>query len=425
MNCFNCGSQVQGEHKTCPYCGKSLQIVPDYSAFDEEDINILMEETPVAPKPQSKPAPKRPTERENERIRARKQREKQRALERKKKIQLIIVILSVIAICGMLFAAFFVVSDMIEKNNAGSVNYQVNQAESALKAGNYKLAEEYYLKAVKLDPSDIDIRFAIADMYKQAKNTEKMLDAYYDVLELDSQNYVAYKALYQYYNSQNDVEAILELRKGVTDSRVLGLFEDYAVESPKIYVKGGTYQGAIDVMVSAKLNYEIYYTIDGSDPTVNGIKYTGTIKINQLGMVTLKVAAKNEKGVFSNIVSETYYLQFDAPADPVLIPGEGTYDVQTYITVFVPTGCTAYYTWDRSDPRLEDSYTRFKYEEPLLIPSGSNVFKLVVIDDTTGLASSLYTGMYTCTVEGIPVPQPVIPDTETPADTDTTTTPQE
>ena len=43
-----------------------------------------------------------------------------------------------------------------------------------------------------------------------------------------------------------------------------------------------------------------------------------------------------------------------------------------------------------------------------------SINKLVIIDDTTGLASPLYTGRYTCTVEGIPVPQPPVVEPEIP-----------
>lgn len=418
MNCFNCGASITGEHKNCPFCGKSLQIVPDYNVFDDDDINVLMEETtPQAPRHQ-----KSVDKEAAERIRARKERErereKKRELEKKKQRQLVIVLIAVVAICIILFVAFFAINDMIQRNNASSYDYQIKQAEAALKEGDFTTAEEYYLKALALKPEDLKVRFTMAQLYQEKGMTDNMIDVYEDILSLDSQNYTAYKSLLQYYNSIQDVDAIMELRKGITDDRIMALFQDYAVENPKIYLKGGTYQGAIDVMISSKLNYEIYYTIDGSDPTVNGMLYNGTVKINQSGMVTLKAAAKNEKGIYSNVVQETYYLEFDAPDDPIVKPDGGTFDVETYIEVLVPTGCTAYYTWDRTDPRLEDSTTRLVYVDSILIPSGSNMLSLVIIDDTTGLSSAVYRRIFECTVEGIPVPgvTDVEPDTETGGD---------
>ncbi len=431
MNCFNCGAPITDEHKTCPSCGKAIQIVPDYNVFDDDDISVLMEAAP-ATTPSNTTSNKASSQKtqaqkkENaERIRARKEKERQKKLERKKKIQMFLILVSVIAICGMLFCAFFVISDALEKRNANSFDYQVKQAEAALEANDFELAESYYYRALELVKKDsddaLDIRFVLADLYKEHNMLDKMLSTYHEIINIHGQNYTAYKALFQHYNSNNDVEAILELRGTVTSNRIMALFQEYAVENPKIYLKGGTYKGTIEVMVSANMNYEIYYTIDGTDPTKNGILYTGTIKIDQTGMVTLKVSAKNEKGVFSNIVQETYYLDYEAPAAPVVLPDGGTFHEITYITVVVPSGCTAYYSWDGIDPTI-DSLTKFEYTEPIIVPSGENVLRIIIYDDKTGLASETYRKIFVCSVEGIKVPIIIIPEeTETETETEAET----
>ncbi len=420
MNCFNCGAPVKEEHNTCPYCGKSLQIVPDYNVFDDDDISILMEagtQTSNTSKAvqQKKPSPsKRPMDREAaERIRARKEKERQRKLERKKKIQLVIILIAVIAICALLFVAFFVVSDMIEEKNANSFDYQVKQAEAALDSGDFETAEAYYMRALELDKDDIEVRFTLADMYKTNNMPEKMIAMYKEIIKLDKVNYTAYKALFQYYSSINDVAAILELRSGVTNNRILALFENYEVDVPTISKKGGTYSNSIEVMISSKLENEIYYTIDGSDPTANGILYNGKITLDQTGMVTLKVVAKNEIGVFSSMVQETYYLEYEAPDAPVVTPDGGAFDKITYITIVVPSGCTAYYSWDGIDPTM-DSLTKLEYTEPIIVPSGKNVLRVMIYDNKTGFSSTIYRKVFECSVEGIEVPIIIIPeDTET------------
>ena len=45
MKCIKCGAEVKSEFKICPYCGEPIQMVPDYSIYDEEDINVILEET--------------------------------------------------------------------------------------------------------------------------------------------------------------------------------------------------------------------------------------------------------------------------------------------------------------------------------------------------------------------------------------------
>ena len=425
MNCFNCGASVSGEHKNCPYCGQSMQIVPDYNFLDDDNINVLMKESEAAEAEKS--VDKEAAERIRERKRQEREREKQRRLERKKQRQMILIFITVVVVCGVLFAAFFAVNDYIQTQNENSYDYQVKLAENAVKEKDYDAAKEYYYKALSLEPSDLEVRFTLAELYSDLNMKDDMVAMYKDILSIDSQNYIAYKMLFQHYNSLGDVDAILELRKGVTDNRIMALFQDYAVENPKIYLKGGNYNGAINVMITGKMNYEIYYTIDGSDPTTNGIKYTETITINQNGMVTLKAVAKNEKGVFSNIVQETYYLTFKAPDEPIIKPeGVFTFDAETYLEVIVPTGCTAYYAWDLDekevDIRSEDA-NRLAYVDGIRVPSGSHKLTLVIIDDTSGLTSSIYRRLYTCTLDGIPVPEqfvPVIPEDTTEETTENT-----
>ena len=45
MKCINCGEEIKSDYKVSPFCGKTIQIVPDYSVYDEDDINIILEST--------------------------------------------------------------------------------------------------------------------------------------------------------------------------------------------------------------------------------------------------------------------------------------------------------------------------------------------------------------------------------------------
>ncbi len=423
MNCINCGASINDERKTCPYCGKAVQIVPIYSEFDDDNISILME-AGKSKQPKSAPQPSNPSGKKSlspeaqERIRARKEREKQKALEKKKKTQLALIIVGVICLCILLAVGIFFINDAINRSNNNSVDYQIEQAELALKEGDIKEAEGYYLRALELDKNDVDIYMALADIYKKQNKTDKMLEMYHEVIKIDKEHYNAYKALFQHYKSENNVDAIINLRKGVSNNRILALFQDYNVESPKIYLEGGNYKGEQEVMVSSKLNYEIYYTIDGSDPTTNGILYKDTIKLDKSGMIILKVVAKNPTGIYSDIVKETYYLTFDPPADPLVRPDGGVFASETYITIYVPGGCTAFYSWDNIDPTFE-SLTKFEYTKPIIIPSGTNVLSVIIYDNKTELESGVYRKQFTCTVPGIEVPI-IIPPEPTEEDTEGT-----
>ena len=50
MKCIKCGAEIKSEYKICPYCGSSLQLVPDYSVYDEDNINIIVENVNDTPR---------------------------------------------------------------------------------------------------------------------------------------------------------------------------------------------------------------------------------------------------------------------------------------------------------------------------------------------------------------------------------------
>ena len=41
MKCINCGAEIKPEFKVCPYCGTTIQIVPDYSADRKRGIGAV------------------------------------------------------------------------------------------------------------------------------------------------------------------------------------------------------------------------------------------------------------------------------------------------------------------------------------------------------------------------------------------------
>ena len=389
MKCINCGAEIKVEYKVCPYCGANIQIVPDYDFYDEDDINIIVENArPIERKPEVS------KEQHEARVLAQKKAE-EAAKNRKMKITIAIV-----AICCMLLVIIGVVAKVsIDKSNSNSFEYQMKQADSAMFKGNYDEAEEYYLKALSLKEENVEVRLELADLYMKKKDTKEAEKYLKEVILKDSQNYEAYRMLFEIYSDADDTDAILALKEGVTDNRILSIFSNYSVDEAVLSTPGGQYKDDIKLSISAKKGIEIYYTLDGSDPRENGTRYKSMIEIKGAGMHTIKVVTKNELGVYGNIVTETYVIKYDAPADPVVTPNGGAFDKQTYVYISVPSGCSAYYTWDRTDPTEESE----KYVSPILIPEGKNMLSVIIINDETGLSSGVYRGMFEYTVDSTEV----------------------
>ena len=383
MKCINCGKEILPEFNKCPYCGENLQMVPDYSIYDEEDINVILEGT--------QNVNYRTKEMEEREARA-KSRAKRKAEEAAKQKRLKMTIIIVAAICVGLLLIGVIAKIVIGNSQNNSYEYQMKQADAAMFKGNIDEAEEYYLRALELSSNDVAVRLELADLYIQKEDTDSAIKYLKEILEVEDQNYNAYKMLYNLYTEAGDTDAIIELKNTATDVKVQGLFSDYAVDVPRISKKGGNYEEKLSITVTAKKDVEIYYTLDGSNPTKKGEKYTGPIKIEEAGMHTLKVASKNDLGVFSSVVSETYVIEFKAPDDPVVTPNGGTFTEEEYVYISVPAGCSAYYIWGEGDEVPTEESTL--YVSAIKIPEGRNVLSVIIIDDETELKSGIFRASY-------------------------------
>ncbi len=386
MKCINCGSEIKSEFNICPYCGKPIQIVPDYSIYDDDDINVLLEGTKDVESKNNKAYKK--AQRERERQLALEKAEKAKKEQTKKTVMIVGIV------CGVFLVIGIIISIIVDINNKNSYDYQMKQADGAMFKEKLEDAEEFYLNALNLEPNDIRVRLDLAKLYLKQEDVTSAIQYLKEVIELDALNYDAYKALYDIYVEMNDTDAILALKEEVTDAKILSIFDEYSVNVPKFNIEGGTYTENMSIALSADQDTEVYYTIDGSDPISNGKKYTDEIELDE-GMSTIKAVAKNSLGIYSEIVSQTYVIQYEAPEAPVVTPDGGTFTSVNYVYISVPEGCSAYYTWDRTDPTQNSTL----YVSPILIPEGYNILSVIIIDDTTGLESSIYKGAFEYIVE--------------------------
>lgn len=80
----------------------------------------------------------------------------------------------------------------------------------------YATSENYYLKAIKLNPYSIEARFGIIKPYSARENWEKVKEQYIQILKIDPQNTVAnYWLGVIYYNQKNYTDALKLFEKNV------------------------------------------------------------------------------------------------------------------------------------------------------------------------------------------------------------------
>ena len=208
-----------------------------------------------------------------------------------------------------------------------------------------------------------------------------------EIINLDKKNKEAYQGLITIYEAKGQYDKITELASTVTDTDLLELFSGYIVAEPVFYPDEGTYDVYTEVTIFSIEECDIYYTLDESDPKKNGILYTDAgIELDDVGKYTIKAVCKNDKGIYSDVVTCKYKTEAKAPDYPEVTPDGGTMDDITFVAITADEGCSIYYTWDGTDP----TDTSARYTEPIEVPEGNNILSIIVVNDKTKLTSEIY-----------------------------------
>lgn len=379
MRCIYCGAEIKEGCIYCSACGKEAQIVPDYNAFEDDYLNGLIGSDSDSKKPSSEQLKKaRAEKKKKEELRAKR--------EQQKKIIIISVVVIILAVIILVFA---IISSIKNKQN-NSFDYQVEQAEKAEKNADDDKAVEYYERALELDENNIDVRYALADIYMDQDELDSAMILYKEIISIDKTEIDSYKQLIAIYEEKKDYEAVAKLAEGVKDAKILALFDDYIATAPIFSLEGGDYDSEISIELSADSGSTIYYTTDGKDPIESGKVYDSEIKFEDEGSYTIKAVAKSDKGIYSDVITEKYTIEFREPDMPVVNPDGGTFSAETTVLVDVPSGCQAYYTWDSSDPNIDSDL----YAGGITVPVGNNILSVVIYNPETEKFSEVYKGRF-------------------------------
>lgn len=371
MKCVHCGEDLKEGSLFCSRCGKEVQIVPDYNEYDEDYLKDVLAE---ANRPKSKKETQ-PTKTDIQR--------------KKKKTQIYILIGVAVAIVAVVVAVLLVNSN-VKKQQANSFDYQMEQAKAAYESGDVQAAISYYENALSLDSDNIEVRLILADIYMDLGDRGSALVLCQEIIQQDHANRRACEILIEIYEGQKNYDAVLSLFETVDDS-LSELFAAYIVTAPTFSLAAGTYDAFQTVELATDGNFEIYYSLDGSDPMLRGERYTMPIELKEnLKTYTVTAVCMNDKGIYSEVVSQEYKIDIPAPDMPIVTPDGGDFGVETTITITVPDGCSAYYTWDGSDPSINS----IAYTGPFAVIEGNNVLSVIIIDNTTELCSDIYRGNY-------------------------------
>lgn len=377
MKCVHCGEELKEGSLFCSNCGKEVQIVPDYNEYDDDYLKRVLTEA----------------NRPNNNMQNGVQNQAARQTADKKITYAVIAAVAVVVIA--IASICLVASNYIKKQHANSFDYQIQMAEEAYRNGDIIKAIEYYENALSLDRDNIEVRLLLAEIFMDQNDYDSALILCQEIMQKDSANRRACEILIEIYESQKNQDAILALCEAA-DVSLQDLFAAYLVTAPTFSLEAGTFDEFVTLELTTSGDYTIYYSMDGSDPTLRGERYAMPIELNE-NLKTYKIQAvcMNDKGIYSDVVSREYTIDIPAPDMPIVTPDGGDFGVETTVTVTVPDGCTAYYTWDGSDPNI----TSARYTGPITIIEGNNVLSVIIIDNTTQLCSDIYRGNFIYYIE--------------------------
>lgn len=316
-----------------------------------------------------------------EQIRRRRKKAKQARMKRLRRLRRLLIagmILIVAALAGL--------GILIYRNTYTGV---INQGKKALVDGNYAKAEQLFSKAIEKDGKREEGYLNLAKTYEDQKELEKA-DTLFEKAVTDYPDSVGvYRAAVEFYVDSDQTDKISPIMNECTSTEVLTALDDYVAKLPVFSLdEEEVYDDVQELTLSSKGKGNIYYTIDGSEPTQGSTKYEDPIQLSQEGETTVRAIFVNQKGIPSLEVKKTFTIRFPIADAPAVSPTTGEYTQALAVEIRIPDGYTAYYTTDGSEPTEESQ----KYTGSLMINKDTELN--VVLIDKNGRKSEVTTRKY-------------------------------
>ena len=354
MKCPACGEENVSNAKFCAFCGKKLSF---RILTDEEDEAPQRRHMPVIAPPSDETSVHQAdeTNEQNEvflfddekadEARRRKTLESEKAMAKKRIIQqrnddpfygedeeddeddvyddddrggrarmVIMIVASVLTVLLLVgVAAFFLFGTKSGSRLratygfAASYNDYYDLARWQRENANYTEAAETYNKAFLLNRDDYDFDMSIAQALESCGALERAEKLYLYLIDHWPEKDGAYDylmALLLREGKRDQYNGLIELRKTNQPSYSAPAISTAAPGAPEADPAGGNFTGSVSIALYSQDGADIYFSLDGTDPTTASRRYTEPIKL-YTGTYTLRAIAIKD-GVFSPIMKETY-----------------------------------------------------------------------------------------------------------------------
>ena len=437
MICTRCGAEFPDDKMICPICGAEVQIVPDYNPLDDvlaqevkgsvegatrriqtdgvrryrrtamtqnvnstrilrpEEMDRIRDGRQTGTRRQTGQTQqtrrntgevKRARQDTAELRRQRKQKRLEAAKRKRRNLLITLFVILAVIVAGII---------VVYQNSYTSM---INKGYREIQSRDYTAAENYFKRAIVKDESRPEAYTGYAKLYTDQNDMESAENVFLSAIESQPTNAQLYQAAIDFYMEVEQPEKVSALLNNCEDAGVLKAVEKYISAAPVFSLEEGTYEEVQEVAITSETGGEIYYTTDGTDPTVStGTRYTEPVLLQEEGDTEIRAIAVNESGIPSVVSSAEYTIEFPIENAPIVNPPTGQYTEPTQITITVPEGYTAYYTLDGTTPDPSSSSTE-KYTGPVDMPENAQtIFNAILVNDQNGKATDMTTRNYITT----------------------------
>lgn len=291
---------------------------------------------------------------------------------------IIIAILTIVAATAV-FVAFNIV------NNNNNPERQLALAYKYLEEGNYDEAIIAFNKVIGIDEKNIEARIGLSKVYVKTEEYDKAEDVLNEALEIDNKNQTVYEELIGVYELTENYDRISDLIKDLEGIGLTAEADKLRPSAPNASLQSGEYSQPIEVTLSG--NGSIYYTVDGSEPSVNSLKYQDKIELKLEGTHHIKTMMVDNRGVESKIKTYSYTLKFESIKNPIANLNSGSYSSSQTVKLSNPNNIgTIYYSIDGKEPYK-------KYTSAIKINSTATL-KARIVDENTNRKSEIASWKY-------------------------------